>query len=171
MTQYQFDAAPERAVSVSGWQDIVLLCDDGRGAASEYQPLLPLGLDVASRYPNGFGVLIVIPAEAVPPSDEARNTINQILLELQQHIRCMCWLIEGSGFQAAMARAVLTGMRFVSRAPYTRHVSVDLRHAVMWMLLQLDQGTGARQDAVETAVESVRSWRGSFRPSGTRLRS
>jgi hypothetical protein len=146
----------DRHVAVLVWQDVVLLCDDGRGTDSDYAPLLELGRDVASRFPNGFGVLIVIPPNAVPPSDAARDVINQILLELQQNIRCICWLIEGSGFQAAMARAVLTGMRFVSRTPYTRHVSIELQHAMMWMLKQLEAGTSRLND-VEPAVEFVRA--------------
>lgn len=133
-----------------------MLIDDGRGRASDYADLPSIARAVQAQYPNGFGVLIVIPPDAVPPSDEVRSTINHTLVEVEQSIRCVCWLIEGAGFQAAMVRAVLTGMRFLTRAAYTRHVSVDLQHALTWMLSQLAAGPQRMTD-VPVAAEFVRS--------------
>lgn len=164
------DANSVRPVSVFVWRDIVLLRDDGRGIPADYTSILTLGREVANQYPNGFGVLIVVPHNAVPPSDAARAAIHAALVQLRSNIRCMCWLIEGSGFQAAMARAVLTSMRFLSRDPYTRHVSVDLQHALTWMLSQLTSGP-ARLEEVPTAAQFVRSSIAGTATSGTHRRT
>lgn len=147
---------PSDTVAAFVWRNIVLLCDDGRTSAADYAGLLALGRSVESEFPAGFGVLIVIPPNAVPPSEDVRKAINHTLEELQGSIRCMCWMIEGSGFQAAMVRAVLTGMRLIGRTPYTRHVSVDLTHALAWMMSQLNAGS-PRLDLVPEAVAFVRA--------------
>lgn len=146
------------------WRDIVVLCDDGRADAAAYAHLPNLAESVRRNFPYGIGVLIVIPRNAVPPTEDARRAINETLASVEQSIRCMCWLVEGSGFQGAMVRAVLTGMRFVSHTTYARHVSMDLEHALTWMCSQLERGSSAL-GKVELASTYIRERLASVRPS------
>jgi hypothetical protein len=155
----------EHAATSFVWRDIVVLCDDGRTRISEYAGLLSTAQEVQRKYPSGFGVLIVVPRNSVPPRDEARRAINDVMARVAEDIRCMCWLIEGSGFEAAMARAVLTGMRFVSHTPYARHVSLDLSHALTWMLSLLAHGK-PRLGEVELASTFIAQRLAAIRPSG-----
>jgi hypothetical protein len=141
------------------WNDIVVIIDRGRTRASDYSGLEKLALDQASRYPFGIGVLTVIPPDAVPPSAEARNAISALLAHVGKGLRCLCWLVEGSGFQGAMVRAVLVGLKVFGRYPYATHVSTDLGEALTWMLEQL-QGRGlARLGDVPAAERSIRQQR------------
>ncbi len=145
-----------RPIKVFTWRDIVVLCDDGRSRVEDYSELLPVAQAQLQKYPHGFGVLSIIPGNAVPPPEPVRQAINQTLNHVQSGIRCLCWLIEGSGFQAAMVRAVLAGMRVLSTAPYARHVSTDLEFSLTWILSLLEGGPRRVSD-VHDAVRFVRA--------------
>jgi hypothetical protein len=116
------------------WRDIVAIVDDGRRSAPSYRGLGKLTESLKREYPGGYGVLIIIPRNARPPSDEARRAINDALASAEGGLKCVCWLVEGKGFQAAMARAVLTGLRFFPRATFDTAVKSDLRDALEWIL-------------------------------------
>src|SRR4051812_50012151 len=95
------------------WRDIVAIVDDGRSSAPAYQGLADLAASLHAEHPHGYGVLIIIPKNARPPSDQARRAINEAIAAAAAGLKCVCWLGEGKGFQAAMARAVLTGLRLL----------------------------------------------------------
>lgn len=116
------------------WRDIVAIVDDGRRSAPSYRGLGELADSLRRQYPRGYGLLIIIPQNARPPSDEARQSINEALARAAGGLKCVCWLVEGKGFQAAMARAVLTGLRFFPRASFETAVKSDLRGALEWIL-------------------------------------
>jgi hypothetical protein len=64
----------------------------------------------------------------------------------------VAWCIEGAGFQGAMARAVLTGMRFLTSAPYTRNIATDLQDCFDWLLPQLEGGERRIGEASEAVA-------------------
>lgn len=116
------------------WRDIVAIIDDGRQSAPAYEALTRLASALKTEHPRGYGVLIIIPKNARPPSDRARRAINELLETAVGGLKCICWLVEGKGFQAAMARAVLTGLRLLPRSSYETNVKSDLPEAVEWIL-------------------------------------
>jgi hypothetical protein len=115
------------------WRDIVVIIDDGRRSAPAYDALTRLAAALTQEHPRGYGVLIVIPRNARPPSDQARRAINEALAAAAGGLKCVCWLVEGKGFQAAMARAVLTGLTLF-RPAFETHVTPHRHDALDWIL-------------------------------------
>jgi hypothetical protein len=139
-------------IQVISWEDIFVVVDDGGGKPSDYEMLRELLERLGKEYPAGLGCLTVIPPDAKPPSEEARKALNANL-EVAR-LRCICWLVEGSGFQGAMVRAVLTGLRFFVRAQYPRQIVTSLEEAMAWMFPHLEGGA-RRIDRMEQAVEAI----------------
>lgn len=116
------------------WRDIVTIIDDGRHSAPAYDALARLASSLKTEHPRGYGMLIIIPKNARPPSDHARRAINAALEAATGGLKCVCWLVEGKGFQAAMARAVLTGLQLLPRPRFETSVKSDMAEAVEWIL-------------------------------------
>jgi hypothetical protein len=156
MTSEQTQPTVPVWIQVAAWEDIFVVIDDGRGQASDYQILRGMVADQSSRYERGLGCLAVIPSNAKPPSEEVRASINETLESVR--LRCICWCVEGSGFQAAMVRGVLSGLRFFKRRQYPTHISSDLETALAWMLPYLESGP-AGADRAPLAAASIREQR------------
>jgi hypothetical protein len=124
-------------VAVIVWRNVLVLCDDGRSVVSDYAELFEIGDELHRHYPDGWGLLIIIPPNAVPPSEPVRNAINDTLTHAQATLKAVSWTIEGGGFQGATARAVLTGMRFLTRTPYARNICRSIEESLEWLLPQL----------------------------------
>jgi hypothetical protein len=124
---------PEPILHIS-WRDIVAIIDDGRQSAPAYRELVILAEALRNEHPRGYGVIIIIPKNARPPSDHTRRAINDALEAAAGGLKCVCWLVEGKGFQAAMARAVLTGLRLLPGIAFETSVKSDLHDALQWTL-------------------------------------
>ncbi len=140
------------------WQDIIIVVDDGKTAVSEYGRLTAT-VNASEAFPNGFGLLSIIPESSSPPPEDVRKVISQILDSQGSRLRCVCWLVEPSGFRGASARAVLTGFRLFSRAHYPRHVSTNLEEALGWMMARLEGGDRRSRD-IQSASTFIRGQRG-----------
>jgi hypothetical protein len=127
-------------VEVIVWKDVLVLSDDGRSVVSDYEELFEIGMELHRRYPQGWGMMTIIPNNAVPPAEPVRAAINQALKRVSDTLVAASWAIEGVGFQGAMARAVLTGLRFFSNATYARHVSSSVDESINWLLPHLPGG-------------------------------
>jgi hypothetical protein len=136
------------------WEDVFVVIDDGRTSPAEYAVLRDLIVEQAKRFPGGIACLVIIPKDATPPSDEARKALNGALQGVSGALRCICWLVEGTGFQGAMVRAVLTGLSLVARRSYATHVSSNMDDAFTWMLAHLPSPE-KRADAVARAREDI----------------
>jgi hypothetical protein len=77
-------------------------------------------------------------------------------------LRCICWLVEGQGFHAAMVRAVITGLRFLRYRKYPTHIASSLEDALAWMLPLL-QGGAARLTELRSGAAYIRAQRESSR--------
>lgn len=119
------------------WRNIFVVVDNGKVPASEYSNLKQRIVDQASAFKDGVGGLVIIPQSATPPPEEVRKAINDALRGLADALRCFCWVVEGSGFQAAMVRGVLNGIRMFSRHPYPTFITSNLDEALAWILPQL----------------------------------
>jgi hypothetical protein len=150
-------------VPVVMWRDIFALVDQGRSEVDDYPILERMVCEQADNHPAGLACLVIIPSTATPPSDEVRRAINDVLTRLGPRLRCLCWLVEGSGFRAATVRAALAGLRILSRPPYPTHVAGDLRGALRWVMPQLRDGS-ARLDDIPVAMDAINQGRGSVMP-------
>jgi hypothetical protein len=134
------------------WHDIFALVDYGQARPTDYVTLCEIVVVEAPKHPRGIGALIIIPSSATPPSDDARVAMNNVLRRLGPALRCLCWLVEGAGFQGAMVRGVLTGVKMFGRLPYETHVSTHIEDAIGWILLRLDDTTSR----IPTVADGVR---------------
>jgi hypothetical protein len=140
------------------WEDIFVVIDDGSGRPSDYDTACKMIVEQSSEHQSGLGCLVIIPPNAKPPSDDVRKAINRTLDSVP--VRGICWCVEGSGFQAAMVRAVLSGLRFVSRRNYPTHIEGDLGHATKWIVSsQSGAHRTARPDAAQSLLNSIEKQR------------
>ena len=145
-----------RRILVMMWEDIFAVVDDGRAPLSDYGVLRELIAEQHARYPSGLACLAIIPANAKPPSEEVRKALNATLESVP--LSCICWYVEGSGFQASMVRAVLGGLRFLTRRSYPTFVASELEAAVEWIFAQLERKSRRRR-SVSEAVAAIREQR------------
>ncbi len=139
-------------------EDIFVVIDDGRALPSAYDAARAKLLSHAGRYAQGAGCLIIIPANAAPLPEPARKALEATLATLP--VRCICWIVEGTGFQGAMVRAVLTGLRLLSRRPYPTQIVTSIEDAVSWMLPHLklrDRHPDRAQDLATLDPQSTRT--------------
>lgn len=137
------------------WRDLVIIVDDGRQSAPAYEAFIPLARALKLDYPDGYGLLIIIPRNARPPSDQTRKAINDTFAMSEDGLKAVCWLVEGKGFQAAMVRAVLTGLRLLPRVAFESAVKGEMDDALAWLLGCLRTGAVV-QDEVVAARESIK---------------
>jgi hypothetical protein len=149
---------PHPEVQVVLWEDIFAVVDTGRGDPSEYTVLRDLIIAQAKKFAGGIGCLAIIPQNATPPPDETRTALNAALAELGGSLRCICWLVEGTGFQGAMVRAILTGLNFVARRSYATHVSTNMNEAIGWILTHLANPRN-RSGQIAIARDAIESQR------------
>jgi len=150
------NAAPP--LNIAYWEDIFVLVDSGRAPPGHYAKAGELVALHAARHPNGVGILTIVPEDASPPPEVVRLAMNKSLARIEASIRCLCWMVEGGGFQGAMVRAVCTGMRLIAKRPYPTQVTSGLSQAVTWMLPLLDGGD-ARLPRVLEAIETIKQCR------------
>jgi len=122
------------------WRNIFVVVDNGKVPVSEYSSLKKRVVDQASRFKEGVGGLVIIPQSATPPPQDVRDAINDALLGLAGALRCFCWVVEGAGFQAAMVRGVLNGIRMFSHQSYPTFITGSLDEALAWMLPHFGEG-------------------------------
>jgi hypothetical protein len=137
------------------WRNIFVLVDNGKVPASEYATLKQRIVAQASGFRNGIGGLVIIPRSATPPPEDVRNAINDALRGLADALRCFCWVVEGSGFQAAMVRGVLNGIRTFGLRPvdYPTFITANLDEALAWVLPQLGLGALRTSDLDQARLE------------------
>jgi hypothetical protein len=157
-------APPE--VQVIQWEDIFAVVDTGRANPEEYATIRDRITEQARKYPGGIGCLAIIPKNATPLPEEARTALNAALAELGGSLRCICWVVEGTGFQGAMVRAVLTGLNFVAKRSYATHVSTSMLEAIGWVLTNLANPRNRSGQVViaRDAIESQRLDRALLEP-------
>ena len=141
------------------WRDVCVIVDDGTARAADYADFGKLILEQKSRFAKGIGCLVIIPEHSKPPPDEVRKAINCALADLESGLRCFCWIVESSGFHAAIARGVLTGIRILARHKYPIETKTNIEDALNWMLPQLEGGKQRLGD-IPSAVSYVRQQRG-----------
>ncbi len=151
------ESDPAGAVRVTLWNDIVIVADNGRAAASRYVAVRNVVSKSAERY-GKVGILTIVTADASPPADDVRNAMRAAMAGVEGHIKCICWLVEAIGFQGAMVRAVLTGLRVLRKHPYPTHVTSEMVDALSWILRQLDGGP-RRLAQIQASIAEIQTQR------------
>jgi hypothetical protein len=139
------------------WNDVVVVSDNGRAAISRYDAVSNVISKNALRY-GKVGILTIVPADASPPAEDVRSAMRAAMARVEDQIKCICWLVEATGFQGAMVRAVLTGLRALRKHPYPTHVTSEMGDALSWILRQLDGGP-RRLAQVEASVTEIQTQR------------
>ena len=134
------------------WRDLFVIIDDGSLPVDEYARIETIVKTQAQKNAGGLGCLVIIPQGAQPPPPEVRRYLDGMLDRLP--MRCLAYLVEGSGFRAAAARAALIGMRVFSRRSYSTKVASSLDEAISWSLANLG-GDAARLDDLSNATKAI----------------
>ena len=138
------------------WNDVFVVVDNGSGRVRDYKVLHELVTQRTRHVTRGLGCLAIIPEGATPPQPDVRAALDATLQAIP--LRCICWLVEGQGFHSAMARAVLTSLRFLKYQKYPTHIASSLENALAWMLPLL-QGGAVRLTELRAGAEYIRKQR------------
>jgi hypothetical protein len=160
MACVDFGLSDSLPLNVAYWEDIFVLVDSGRAPAGHYTKACELVAQHAAKHPNGVGILTIVPEDASPPPDAVRKAMNRSLSRIEKSIRCLCWTVEGGGFQGAMVRAVCTGLRLFGKHPYPTHVTSGLSQALTWMIPNLHDGQERLSNVLE-AISTIKECRAS----------
>jgi hypothetical protein len=136
--------ASKNELPLIAWRDVFVVVDHGRGDPADYLKVGDVVAAGGAAYPRGIGGLVIVPRNAPAPSDEIRAAMSSVLRRLGPSLRCVSWCVEGGGFQGAMVRGVITGMKLFLRLPFKTHVTTSLPDALTWTVRQLDGDDGRR---------------------------
>lgn len=101
-----------------------------------------------------LGVVTLIRPSFVPHVDEAtRKASARIRRELEPTYVSSAFLIDSSGFLAAITRSVLSGIHALSRAPYPTFVHTDVLEIARFTEREL--ATSGKQVDVATVISAV----------------
>ena len=137
------------------WRNLFMLVDNGRASPGAY--LTPEGelVKLGQCYGKNLGCLVVIPAEASQPPEEARRAINDAWERQAASIKGVAWVVEGRGFQSAVVRATLTTMGLVRRKLQTWKVVDNVEEGLGWLATRVTMsGDVDLQEAVRVLAEA-----------------
>ena len=88
-----------------------------------------LQLEGLANRPAGMGFLLDASGEVVLPSADVRGYAAQMAAKHSDGLAVHVTILEETGFRASALRSALTGIFFLARSPYPRHVVGDLENA------------------------------------------
>jgi hypothetical protein len=142
------------ALQVIVWREILVLIDDGRASAADYDALKSYASRLGSE--ADLACLTVVPVDSKPPSEEARRAVRTHLEALRP--RCFCWHVEATGLHGATVRAILSGFRLFTLHRYPTQIASSLEEALRWVISQL-HGRLADEAEVREACAHIRAHR------------
>jgi hypothetical protein len=107
----------------------------------------PALVRMTKQFPGGFPTLTwILPSAGFSLDSASKEAATKITSEFAASILSRATLIEGSGFQAAAVRAIVTGIDLLSRTTSPGKVFADLVSALEW-----SKGILRAGDALPTA--------------------
>lgn len=106
---------------------------------------------VVRAHPGQAAVLCIIEPGSPPPSQELREAASAMLTQLAPKLRCVAYVIEGSGFRAAAVRGVLCGIELIRRNSYTARYFASVEQATTWL-----DGEGRKGKPLREAANRLR---------------
>jgi hypothetical protein len=128
------------------WRDLFVIVDNGHARPSDYMSCAREVNQLAQRYPDGVGLITVLPPLTTPPEPEVRQAIKDAYGVVAKHLRAVCWIVEGTEFRAAAVRAALAGLRLLMRPPFPTMVTSTYQEGVTWVLAKLHTRPGQDTD-------------------------
>jgi hypothetical protein len=108
---------------------------------------------MARRYPKGFPTLTwVLPQAGYRMESSARDEASSVTKSFSSSILAQATLIEGSGFQAATVRAIVSGLDLMTRSSCPKKTFSEVAPAVAWCLSHAAEGRGAQRDTTLAAA-------------------
>lgn len=136
-------------------QDVLAIIDDGNGRPEDYIDAEKVVIQQAKQWPEGLGVVVVVPAGARRPPEDTRKAIDGVLTRLSAKLKALVWVVEGSGFKAAATRGVIMGLSLYGKRAYPTHVASSLTDGLSWLLPMLP--ARGKQRGNEGMVEIVQT--------------
>lgn len=123
---------------------------------------------VAGRYAGDAVILCIIEPTSEPPPQALREAASTLLNQLAPKLRCVAYVIEGTGFRAAMIRGVLSGIELVRRSAYPARYFATVAEASAWIAVETGRRSTELADASFELREQLNALDGSrpHRPSG-----
>jgi hypothetical protein len=128
------------------WRDVYVCVDNGRASAGDYLAVAREVTQLGQRFPDGIGLLTVLPPLTTPPEPEVRQAIKDAYTMVAKHLLAVAWVVEGTEFRAAAVRAALAGLRLLMRPPFATLIASSYEEAVPWVLSKVQTRPGQDTD-------------------------
>lgn len=149
------------------WRNIFVVVDDGRLELDDIEAIAQCVLQLGQQNATGVGGLTVIPSTGRPPSEAHRLAIKRAYYVVAQHLKAMCWMVDGQGFRAATIRASLAGLRLLLQPKFPTKIAANLEEAIPWLSTQLNgsvSGVAEGLVAIRSELNRVIVHRNSISP-------
>lgn len=154
------------------WQDLFVIVDDGTIEMERYAPIEVAMEAHAKHCVQGMACLVILPPGAKPPPEDVKRRVKDLLTRLAPSLSCLAYVIEGSGFKAAAARASLVSMKIFASRPYPIFVETSLRVALNKVLPHMPRGKAITLDVtvIMKAISDARMiWANTPMPASSRM--
>lgn len=112
---------------------------------------------MSKRFSQGFPTITwVLPSAGFSMDSDSRHASAEITQTYSNSILAGATLIEGSGFQAATARAIISGIDMLARAKYQKKVFNELQPCVDWCVDYRPSRTGPSTAEIVHALSDLR---------------
>ena len=152
------------------WQDLFVIVDDGTLELEAYEPIEAAVEVLVKQCPQGIACLCILPQGTKPPPDDVKRGVKELLTRWASSLSCLTYVIEGTGFMAAAARAALVSMKIFASRPYPIFVETSLRVALNKILPYLPKGKVVTRDVsvIMKAISDTRMiWATTATPPGS----
>ncbi|HEU4405933.1 MAG TPA: hypothetical protein VFS43_11760 [Polyangiaceae bacterium] len=108
-------------------------------------------------YPHKGGVIVIVQANAPPPSDASRSRIDRAYSEYGRGVVAGAMVIEGRGFVAASIRSVLSLMMLTSKYSYPIKTFSNVDDGAAFLANKLPDASAAPAPFIASGVEELRA--------------
>jgi len=115
------------------WKNVALHVWTTRATPAIVDTLDELSGAFVSAHPEGISAVHVIANSAPLPDADVRERLRVVTTRHQEHLGCVCHVVEGSGFWASALHSFLTGLHFLTRGPFRLHICSDIGAAARWV--------------------------------------
>ncbi len=140
---------------VGVWENVLVTHWHAPPSAPQLRRVGEAQARVAARFPDGFVVLVRLPAVAARVGAVARDEAERLAASAPPSMQAIAYVVEGRGFVAASARSVALGVAMAF--PHKRPIRTfgGLEPAAGWLATFLDRSL--RASAPRKLVEAIRS--------------
>jgi hypothetical protein len=139
---------------VGEWKNVLLTGWRGDITVAGLEVTRVASHDLHGRYPDGLVVFNVVRTLIPVPDSPVRHKASAVLAETAGHVLCTATVIEGEGFWASAARAVVATITLVSRASHPHKVFATIEESADWAEPYVVDG-GPRAAELATAAAAL----------------